>query len=107
MMLIQIISLVLFLCLSTSALLVTVYKDARFIPTNATVKLADLSTISSQDECACQCFSNSSCYTASYIAINKTCSLFSAKVRRNWLRKMPSTANATVLTYGKESLPGK
>lgn len=98
--------LFLFACSSSiSAISIVIYKNAQFIPTNTTVKLADLYSINSQDECACQCFVNSSsCLTASYVGLNRSCSLFSTKIKFNWLQKMANMTNASVLTFANESL---
>ncbi len=94
-------------CLLTSTIRIGVYKDAQFVPTNTNLKLADLFSIRARDECICQCLANSKCITATYIGINKSCSLFSTQVKVNWLQKMANITNASVITFANESLPGK
>ena len=99
--------LLLLMCfITTLGIPIRIYKNARFDPRNSSLKLMELSSINSRDDCACQCLINSSCYTAEYVGVNQTCSLFNAKVRVNWLRRMGNATQASVLTFANESFPG-
>ncbi|CAF1422165.1 unnamed protein product [Adineta steineri] len=104
-MLSQVTLILLVCCLSTSTIPITIYKNAQFVPTNTNLKLADQFSINSLNECACQCLNNSQCLTATYIGINKSCSMFSAQVKRSWLQIQTTIMDASVLTFSNESLP--
>ncbi len=102
------ITLLIFVCrFLTSAIRIAILEDADFTPPNTKFELTDLFYIDSQYACACECFTNSTCVTATYDGVNKNCSLFSASIRRNWLQKMAPIRNTSVLTLANLSLPGK
>ncbi len=102
------VTIVLLACqLSLSITSITIYNNAQFVPINASYKLVDLFLVNSQNECICQCFANVKCLTTTYFGINKSCSLFSAQLRKNWLQLMLTIRNASVISFSNKSIPGK
>ncbi|CAF1969860.1 unnamed protein product [Rotaria magnacalcarata] len=81
------------------AISVTMYTNARFDPFNINNTLANLISISSVNVCLCQCYNNSICLTANYFFANQTCSLYSAQLSGGWLRVVPTSTNAQVLSF--------
>jgi hypothetical protein len=81
-----------------SAIPLVRYQNAQFIA-STTSEYLGLFNVQSQNECACYCFTNEICRTASYFGINNTCLLFSAKVQPENLRLTTLTIDAAVLTF--------
>jgi hypothetical protein len=84
-----------------------VIKDAQFIPDESLFQLDNISSIKNQLSCACQCWSNSMCVTATYQGTNKTCSLFSAQLWQGQLSSIITNKNTTTITFANRSVPGK
>ncbi len=64
----------------------TVYNTAWFDPTSVTNTLTTLVSVTTMNDCACQCYNNSLCVTGIYVGINQTCVLFSAHLWQGNLR---------------------
>jgi hypothetical protein len=102
------VTLLLLAChLSSSTTPMIMYKNAQFVPTNLTFNFAVLSSISSWNECACQCFTNLNCFTATYFGINQSCSLFSVRLNPEWLQLVVSIMDVTVFSFTDRILIGK
>jgi hypothetical protein len=86
---------------------VIIYNNAQFVPNDATFNFAVLSSISTWNQCACQCVANSNCFTATYFGISQTCSLFSVSLRQQWLELVVTVMNATVFSFTDRDLNGK
>jgi hypothetical protein len=100
--------LLFFTCyLSSSTTSMIIYNNAQFVPINATFEFTVLYSISSLNECACQCFISSTCFTGTYFSINQSCSLFSIPLRREWLQVVATIMNASVFSITNRSLIGK
>jgi hypothetical protein len=84
-----------------------VIKDAQFIPDESLFQLDNISSIKNQLSCACQCWSNSMCVTATYEATNKICSLFSAQLWQGQLSSIITNKNTTTITFANRNIPGK
>ncbi|UJR17241.1 hypothetical protein I4U23_004136 [Adineta vaga] len=91
--------------LSISAMPMTIYNNAKFVPFNSNDKLVDLSLITSQSECACRCLNTTKCFTATFISVNQTCTLFFALLRRDQLKMEFTMFNSSVLTFRNKTFP--
>jgi len=65
---------------------ITIYNTASFNPTSVTNTLTTLVSVTTMNDCACQCYNNSLCVTGIYVGINQTCVLFSAHLWQGELR---------------------
>jgi hypothetical protein len=65
---------------------VTVYSTASFNPTSTTDTLITLVSLTTMDDCLCQCYNNMLCVTGTYFGIKQTCTLFSAHLWEGKLR---------------------
>jgi hypothetical protein len=102
------VTLLLLAChLSSSTTPMIMYNNAQFVPPNVAFNFAVLSPISSRNECTCQCFANSNCFTGTYFGINQSCSLFSVRLNSEWLQLVGSIMNVTVFSFTNRSLIGK
>ena len=81
------------------------YNNARFQPNDQQFTLAVITQINSLMKCACQCFGNSMCLTATYIGVNQSCTLFSARPEQGSLKLMFTSTMASVLTFINKTLP--
>ncbi|CAF4606296.1 unnamed protein product, partial [Rotaria sp. Silwood2] len=88
------------------AIPVIVYNHARFDPFDTHNVLANLVSVSSENACLCECYSNSMCLTATYFAIGETCSLYSAPLSEGQLRVVPTSANTKVYNFENMSVAG-
>jgi hypothetical protein len=102
------VTLLLLAChLSSSTTPMIMYNNAQFVPNNVTFQFTFLSSITSWNECACQCFANSSCLTGTYFGTNQSCSLFSVSLKPQWLQLVGPIMNTNVFSFPNRSLIGK
>ncbi|UJR07894.1 hypothetical protein I4U23_012176 [Adineta vaga] len=90
-------------CFSISTIRIAKINNAHLISSANSVKFAELSNINSLYQCICQCLGNSQCLTATYYSFNQRCLLFSATIKEQWLGKLPSNKNTTVITRANET----
>ncbi len=64
----------------------TIYNTAWFDPTSINDTIMTLVSVTTMNDCACQCYNNLLCVTGSYFGINHTCVLFSAHLWQGELR---------------------
>lgn len=77
----------------------TVYNNARFVPTNPQLILDNVTNINSQINCACICFNNLMCLTMTYSGINQQCVLYSTGLDQGTLGIMTTNLLASVLSF--------
>jgi hypothetical protein len=77
----------------------TVYNNARFVPTNPQLILNNLTNIDSQINCVCICFNNLMCLSVTYSGINQQCLLYSAALDQGTLRVMTTNSLTSVLSF--------
>ena len=98
----------LFAChLSISTTPITIYENAKFVPISSNLKLASLSSVAFRNECVCQCLANSRCFTATFVGIDQTCTLFSALLNRDWLQLVVTNMQSSVLSLENKTVPGE
>ena len=86
---------------------VSVYENALFVPVDFHFYLNNLTGITSQRLCACQCSQNPMCLTAVYVGINQRCSLLSASIWQGSLKVVVRSNNTSVLNFANKTLPRK
>ncbi|CAF3733858.1 unnamed protein product [Adineta steineri] len=82
---------------------VTVYNNAYFNPINTNYLLSNLSSITSVNDCLCQCYDNAICFTANYFYTTHRCILFFAQLNQGQLQVAPATVNASVYSFGNSN----
>ncbi len=85
----------------------SVYNNAKFEPNNINLVLDNITQVYSQMDCACLCFNNIKCLTASYFGITQGCILFLTTLDHGTLRLMTTDLMASVLAFKNKTLPGK
>ncbi|CAF0823740.1 unnamed protein product [Adineta steineri] len=80
---------------------VTVYNNAYFNPTDIHCLLSNLSSISSVNDCLCQCYNNTICFTVNYFGTTHQCILYFAQLNQGQLRVATTAIDASV--YSVES----
>ncbi len=75
-----------------------VYKDARFVPTDTQNQLINTISVATQNECACQCYTNSLCITGAFIGINQNCTLYSASLQQGEIQAM-FNSDASLISF--------
>ena len=98
--------IVIFIC-SCSAVPLTIVDNARFEPTVSNMFLKNLSNILSRDQCACQCYSDPYCLTATYSGIDQQCSLFFARPQQSELHVLVTVKASSVMYFTNKTLPRK
>lgn len=89
------------LCMSSPLL---IYNNAKFEPNDNHFLLDAISPMTSQIGCVCACFNNSICLTITYLGINHSCWLFSARLEQGILRVISTNIIASVLTFKNKTL---
>jgi len=77
----------------------TVYNNARFVPTNPQLILDNVTNINSQINCAYICFNNLMCLTMTYSGINQQCVLYSAGLDQGTLGIMTTNLLTSALSF--------
>jgi hypothetical protein len=85
----------------------TVYNNARFEPNNIYFNFANITQVASQIDCACLCYSNSMCVTATYFGIAQRCTFSLAPIVQSILRLTTSDTMTSVLTFENRTISGK
>jgi hypothetical protein len=98
--------IVLFFYFSFSSAII-VYNNANFKPNNINLILNTISQVYSQMDCACLCFTNTTCLTVTYFGIAQSCILFSVPLQYGTLSLMTTDQMASVSTFPNKTLPGK
>ena len=91
--------------LFVSAIPVVKYQNAALI-VGVNYQLINQLFVETQYECICQCFSNETCLTATYIGINHNCSLFSTKLNETDLQLAKFEINASILSFINRTISG-
>ena len=86
---------------------ITMYQNAQFNPIDMRYVFKKLSSINSSNNCLCQCFNHTLCFTATYFGINRTCLLTFAQLSQGQMQVVPTNINATVFTIRNRTLQGK
>ncbi len=81
----------------------TIYNNAWFHPTNMSYQLINLSSASTLNMCACQCYNYSLCVTGTYFGNNQTCVLFSAYLAQGQLQPA-SNALTNVFSFPNRTI---
>ena len=82
-------------------------KNAQFTPEESLFQLSNISSINNYLNCACQCWNNSMCVTATYDGVNKTCYLFSAQLQQGQLISVATDKPTTTVTFPDRNVAGK
>ncbi len=93
--------------LSTTIKSATVYNNARFDPIDTRFTLRPQFSVTSIDDCLCECLNDIICFTATYFDINQTCSLFFARFVQGTLRVVPTIINASVYFFDNKTSGSK
>ena len=97
--------IVFFICVSSADKL-TIYSNARFTPIDVHFLVTIKSSINSQTECACCCYNNTMCLTATYSGVDQNCTLFSARLDQGQLQLMVTSLMTSVISFRNKTLPG-
>ncbi len=73
--------------------------NVQFYVTNAYFLLATIFPSTTQNNCICQCYANSSCITGTFFGFNKTCVLFSAYLQQGQLSSMNTNSSTSVFSF--------
>jgi hypothetical protein len=94
---VKLLVVLLLLCfVSVTTIPMTIYSNACFDLTSVTHTLVTLVSVTTMNECACQCYNDSLCVTGTYFGINQTCVLFSAHL---WQGKLGFIINMFASTF--------
>jgi hypothetical protein len=77
----------------------TVYNNARFVPTNPQFIVDNVTNIFSQINCICLCYNNLMCLSTTYFGINQQCVLYSAALNQGKLYVMTTNLLTSVLSF--------
>jgi uncharacterized membrane protein YjgN (DUF898 family) len=83
----------------TVSIPVTIFNHSRFEPMNMSMILADLSSISSQQACLCQCFHVAMCMMTTYSRVAQRCLLFSTALEGGRLRVVADDSVTSILEH--------
>jgi len=98
--------IIFFFCFSFSSPL-SIYENAKFEPNSIYLTLDNITQIYSQIDCACLCFTNDKCLTATYFGVEQRCILFMTTLDQGTVSLMTTNEMASVLTFKNKTLPGK
>ena len=89
---------------SCSAVPLTIYNNARFESNISDWFWRNISHIISRDQCACQCYFDQWCLTASYSTADQQCSMFSARLYEGQMYVVPTSRQSNVLYFTNKTL---
>ena len=84
-----------------------VIANARFDSIDSAFQLINVSSVSNQLHCICQCSTDSMCVTASYLGVSQLCSLFSAQLQQGQLTAVVTNQQTSTFTFLNRSVVGE
>jgi hypothetical protein len=91
-----------FVFVSTTPMII--YNNAQFYVTGVRSRLTALFPITTQNNCICQCYANTSCITGNFFGFNQTCVLFSAHLQQGQLLVMTTNKLASVFSFPNKTV---
>jgi hypothetical protein len=90
---------------SASTTPMIIYNNAQFNVSQVSSLLATLFPITTQNDCICQCYANSSCITGTFFGFNQTCVLFSVPLQQKQLSLMTTDRLTSVFSFSNRTIP--
>lgn len=85
-------------------LALSVYTNSKFTVNNIQLNIENISYIDTLMKCACECYNNDMCLTATYFETYQQCALYSVSLDQGVLHVIPRNLSITTLTFTNKSL---